>query len=221
MAINPNLFAGLGPFAGLTQAGTEMASRGIGTLFGIKDPEMERRRVLSQLDYNDPASMQAAAQELARGGFIDQAVALAGQARQMQQQERTFGLREREVGVTEARAKAEAEDKAGRLKLSEEELKLRLKELDNRKDLTKAQINEINARIKTLGKGNYSIREQKGGITGTETIAFVAVNEKDPTDIITIPVTPAAPPPPPPPPAGAGAKPSANRPPLGSFGETR
>ena len=92
MAMNPNLFAGLGPFAGLTQASTEALSRGIGGLFGIKDPELERNRVLSQLNYNDPASLQAAAQELASMGQVDDAMKLASQARTISKEERQYSL---------------------------------------------------------------------------------------------------------------------------------
>lgn len=92
MAMNPNLFAGLGPFAGLTQAGTEMLSRGVGGLFGIKDPELERNRLLSQVDYNDPASLQAAAQELASIGKVDDAMKLASQARTISTEERKYSL---------------------------------------------------------------------------------------------------------------------------------
>jgi hypothetical protein len=43
MQPNP-LFAGLGPFAGLAQAGSQLATRGIQGLFGIKDPEIEAQR---------------------------------------------------------------------------------------------------------------------------------------------------------------------------------
>lgn len=174
-----------------TQTGQQVGNL-LGSLFGLKVPEFERNRIFSEINYDDPASLQAAAQELARMGMVDQAVALAGQARQIQQQERTFGLKEREVGVAEARAKAEAEDRAGRLKLSKDELELKLDELKNRKDLTKAQISEINARIKTVGTGDYAIREQKGGIDGNTTVAFVAINEKPPFNTVVIPVTPAA-----------------------------
>ena len=92
MAINPNLFAGLGPFAGLTQAATESLSKGVGQLFGIKDPVLERNRVLSQLDYNDPASLQTAAQELARMGHVDDAMKLASQARTISTEERKYKL---------------------------------------------------------------------------------------------------------------------------------
>lgn len=196
---------------GYAQTGANIG-RVLGRLFGLKDPALESRRILGEVNYSDPDSLQTAAQELARMGMVDEAMSLAQQARQ----QRAFGLEERKLTAAEERAKGEAEDRAKRLELSGRELDLRLKELENRKDLTAAQVNEINARIKTLGKGNYSIREQKGGITGTETIAFVAVNEKDPTDIITIPVTPAAATPP-----AAGATPPANRPPLGSFGASR
>jgi hypothetical protein len=92
MAINPNLFAGLGPFAGLTQAATESLSKGVGQLFGLKDPVLERNRVLSQLDYNDPASLQTAAQELARMGQVDDAMKLASQARTISTEERKYKL---------------------------------------------------------------------------------------------------------------------------------
>lgn len=192
MAINPNLFAGLGPFAGLTQAATESLARGVGGLFGIKDPEMEAQRAIAMAaqNPNNPTTLSNAANILAQAGKIDQAMALAGQARQIQQQERQFGLQERQAILAEERAKAEAEDRAKRLEISGKELELRLKELENRKDLTTAQVNEINARIKALDKGDYTIREQKGGIDGNTTVAFVAINDKPPFNTIVIPVTP-------------------------------
>lgn len=193
MQPNP-LFAGLGPFAGLAQAGSQLATRGIQGLFGIKDPEIEAQRAIAMAaqNPNDPATLQAAAQALAQAGKIDQAMALAGQARAITREDRSFGLQERQVSAAEARAKAEAEDRAKRLELSEQELKLKLDEINNRKDLTKAQINEINARIKALDKGDYTIKEQKGGIDGNTTVAFVAINDKPPFNTVIIPVTPAA-----------------------------
>jgi hypothetical protein len=189
MAINPNLFAGLGPFAGLTQASTEALSRGIGGLFGIKDPELERNRVLSQVDYNDPASLQAAAQELARAGYVDQAVALAGQGRQIAQQERQFGLQERQFSLQERKAGTEEELQRKRIELSEEEIKNKKEELRLRSDLTNAQVDKIYSEIESLSKGDYSIREQKG--PAQETISFIAINNKPPFDQKIIPVTPA------------------------------
>jgi hypothetical protein len=200
MAMNPNLFAGLGPFAGLTQAGTEMLSRGVGGLFGIKDPELERNRVLSQVDYNDPASLQAAAQELARAGYVDQAVALAGQGRQIAQQTRQFGLEEERVGLdrrrvaaTEQQLKDAAANQAERLALSKEELELKKKELKNREDLTAAQVDKMYAEIEMLDKGNYHIVEQKGGDLGTTTVGFIAINKRNPEDQKIIPLVSSAP----------------------------
>jgi len=205
MQPNP-LFAGLGPFAGLAQAGSQLATRGIQGLFGIKDPEIEAQRAIAMAaqNPNDPATLQAAAQALAQAGKIDQAMALAGQARAITEKERSFGLQARQVTVQERQAsaaekrlEAEAEDRASRLKLSKEELDFKIDELKNRKDLTAAQINEINARINELKKGDYSIKEQKGGIDGNTTVAFVAINDKPPFNTVVIPVTSAA--------AGAGA----------------
>ena len=200
MAMNPNLFAGLGPFAGLTQAGTEMLSRGVGGLFGIKDPELERNRVLSQVDYNDPASLQAAAQELARAGYVDQAVALAGQGRQIAQQAKQFGLEEERVGLdrrrveaTEQQLKDAASNQAERLSLDKDELKLKREELNNRKDLTKAQIKQINSEIDKIDKGNYHIVEQKGGDLGNVTVGFIAINKRNPEDQKIIPLVSSAP----------------------------
>lgn len=200
MQPNP-LFAGLGPFAGLAQTGSQLATRGIQGLFGIKDPEIEARNAIAMAaqNPNDPATLQAAAQALVQAGKIDQAMVLAGQARAIIEKERSFGLQERQATVQERQASAaekrldaEAEDRAGRLKLSQDELNFKIDELKNRKDLTGAQIKEINARINELKKGDYSIKEQKGGIDGNTTVAFVAINDKPPFNTVVIPVTSAA-----------------------------
>jgi hypothetical protein len=196
MAINPNLFAGLGPFAGLTQAATESLSKGVGQLFGIKDPVLERNRILSQVNYEDPASLQAAAQELARAGYVDQAVALAGQGRQIAQQSRQFGLEQRRVEATEQQLKNAALNQSRQITLSENELKFKQDELKNRKDLNEAQINKINAEINSLNKGDYTIKEQRG--PAQETVAFIAINNKPPFDQKTIQVSGLA--------AGGGAR---------------
>lgn len=188
MAMNPNLFAGLGPFAGLTQAASESLSRGIGGLFGIKDPVMERNRILSQVNYEDPASLQSAAQELARAGFVDQAVQLAGQGRQISQQNRTFGLQERQAALQEKRAEQEALNQAARLDLSKEELSLKKQELQARQDLNQAQVDKIYAEIEKIDKGDYYIVEQKGGPLGNETQGFIAINKRNPEDRKIIPL---------------------------------
>ena len=188
MAINPNLFAGLGPFAGLTQAATESLSKGVGQLFGLKDPVLERNRVLSQVDYNDPASLQSAAQELARAGYVDQAVQLAGQGREISQKEKQFGLEQRRVAATEKQVENQQLNQAARLALSTEELEFKKEELKNRKDLTTAQVDKIYAEIDRLDKGNYHIVEQKGGPLGTTTVGFIAINKSDPSDQKTIPL---------------------------------
>lgn len=193
MAMNPNLFAGLGPFAGLTQASTEALSRGIGGLFGIKDPELERNRVLSQVNYNDPASLQAAAQELARAGYVDQAVALAGQGRQIARQEQQFGLEQRRVAATEKQVEDAALNQAARLSLSKEELELKKEELKARADLNQAQVDKIYAEIDKLDKGDYYIVEQKGGELGNVTTGFIAINKRNPEDRKTIPLVSSAP----------------------------
>ena len=206
---------------GYAQTGANIGSA-LGRLFGLKDPALESRRIMSEVNYNDPVSLQIAAKELAGLGMIDQAMALAGQARAIIEKERSFGLQERQATVQERQAsaaekrlEAEAEDRASRLKLSEKELEFKIDELKNRKDLTGAQIKEINARINELKKGDYSIKEQKGGIDGNTTVAFVAINDKPPFNTVVIPVTSAVVPPPPP---ADAAKPPANRPPIGSFG---
>lgn len=194
MQPNP-LFAGLGPFAGLAQAGSQLATRGIQGLFGIKDPEIEAQRAIAMAaqNPNDPATLQAAAQALAQAGKIDQAMALAGQARQIQQQERTFGLEQRRVALSEKQAEDQALNQAERLSLSKEELQVRKQELKAREDLNAAQVDRIYAEIERLDKGDYYITEQKGGITGTETIGFIAVNKRDPKDQVTIPLVSAKP----------------------------
>lgn len=193
MQQNPNLFAGLGPFAGLAQAGSQLATRGIQGLFGIKDPELERNRVLSQVNYNDPASLQAAAQELARAGYVDQAVALAGQGRQIARQEQQFGLEQRRVAATEKQVEDAALNQAARLSLSKEELELKKKELKARADLNQAQVDKIYAEIDKLDKGDYYIVEQKGGELGNVTTGFIAINKRNPEDRKTIPLVSSAP----------------------------
>ena len=105
MQLNP-LFAGLGPFAGLAQTGTQLATRGIQGLFGIKDPEIEAQRAIAMAaqNPNDPATLQAAAQALAQAGKIDQAMALAGQARAITREDRTFALQEKQFKLSEEQA---------------------------------------------------------------------------------------------------------------------
>jgi hypothetical protein len=188
MQQNPNLFAGLGPFAGLTQAATESLSRGVGGLFGIKDPVMERNRILSQVNYNDPASLQSAAQELARAGFVDQAVQLAGQGRKLTQQERQFGLESRRVAATEEQVKNQQLNQAARLSLDKEQLELKRNELKLRQGLTDAQVDKIYAEIDKIDQGDYYIVEQKGGPLGNETQGFIAINKRNPEDRKTIPL---------------------------------
>jgi hypothetical protein len=118
MQQNPNLFAGLGPFAGLAQAGSQLATRGIQGLFGIKDPELERRRILSQVNYDDPESIRAAAQALMAQGDVEVGMQLASQARQIQQQEKQFGLSERGVKLQE-KAGQRAEEAALQTRIKE------------------------------------------------------------------------------------------------------
>jgi hypothetical protein len=204
---------------GYAQTGANIGSA-LGRLFGLKDPALESRRIMSEVNYNDPVSLQIAAKELAGMGMIDQAMSLVSDSRKIEEQRSASSFKEREVSAAEERLKAEAEDRAGRLKLSEKELDFKVDELKNRKDLTGAQINEINARINELKKGDYSIKEQKGGIDGNTTVAFVAINDKPPFNTVVIPVTPGASAAPSAP-AADNAKSPANRPPLGSFGAPR
>lgn len=218
MQQNPNLFAGLGPFAGLTQAGTQLATRGIQGLFGIKDPVLERNRILSQVNYDDPTSVRAAAQALMAQGDVEAGMQLANQARQIEEKNRTFGLQERQVAATEKRIENEQLAQAARLDIDERTLELRKKELEQRADLTQAQIDKVYAEIEKLDRGDYYIVEQKGGDLGTTTVGFIAINKRNPADQRSIPLvgagtTPAAATPTTPAPAASG-----NRPPLSSFG---
>jgi hypothetical protein len=107
MAINPNLFTGLGPFAGLTQAATESLSKGVGQLFGIKDPELEAQRAIAMAaqNPNDPTTLSNAANILAQAGKIDQAMALAGQARQITRQDQQFSLQQEQLELSKRSAK--------------------------------------------------------------------------------------------------------------------
>lgn len=188
--MNPNLFAGLGPFAGLTQASTEALSRGIGGLFGIKDPEMEAQRAIAMAaqNPNDPATLSNAANILAQAGKIDQAMALAGQARQITRQEQQFGLEQRRVAATEEQVKNQQLNQAARLNLSKEELDFKKEELKVKQNLTDAQVDKLYAEIEGLDRGDYYITEQKGGPLGTETLGFIAVNKRNPQDQIVIPL---------------------------------
>lgn len=83
----------------------------VGRLFGLKDPVLERRTILSQVDYTDPASIRAAAQALMAQGDVDAGMQLAGQARQIEQQERQFGIQKRGVELQE-KAAERAEEQA-------------------------------------------------------------------------------------------------------------
>jgi hypothetical protein len=111
MQQNPNLFAGLGPFAGLAQAGSQLATRGIQGLFGIKDPELERNRILSQVNYDDPASLRAAAQALMAQGDVEAGMQLANQARSLTQRAEDVAFKQEELDLrksAETRAKEAA-----------------------------------------------------------------------------------------------------------------
>jgi hypothetical protein len=195
MAINPNLFAGLGPFAGLTQASTEALSRGIGGLFGIKDPEMEAQRAIAMAaqNPNDPTTLSNAANILAQAGKIDQAMALAGQARQITRQEQQFGLEQRRVAATEEQIKNQQLNQAARLALDEKGLELKKEELKIKQNLTDAQIEKLSAEIAKIDQGDYYIVEQKGGELGNVTTGFIAINKRNPEDRKTIPLVSSAP----------------------------
>lgn len=189
MAMNPNLFAGLGPFAGLTQASTEALSRGIGGLFGIKDPEMEAQRAIAMAaqNPNDPATLSSAANILAQAGKIDQAMALAGQARQITRQEQQFGLEQRRVTLAEQQAEANILNQAEKLALDKETLELKKKEISQRADLNELEKKRINAQIDSLQRADYYITEQKG--EGGITEGFIAINKRNANDRVTIPLT--------------------------------
>ena len=109
MAIN---YSGLGMFAPFTEQMLGLGrnvTRGVGTLFGIKDPEMEAQRILSTVDYENPAALRAAAQELFRAGKIDEATALVRQATAAKQRQEDIGFRERQMKVTESAEQRAAE----------------------------------------------------------------------------------------------------------------
>ncbi len=157
MQQNPNLFAGLGPFAGLAQAGSQLATRGIQGLFGIKDPEIEAQRAIAMAaqNPNDPATLQAAAQALAQAGKIDQAMALAGQARQITQQKQQFGLEQERLGITRSQAEQQAKQGDERLKIARDELELKKEQFDTRKDLTDLEIKKAKKELAALER-NYT-----------------------------------------------------------------
>ena len=195
--------------------------RAIGRLFGLRDPVLERRTILAETDFSDPSSIRAAAQKLMAQGDIDAGIQLASQARQIDEKERAFGLQERQTTATEKRLENEQLNQAARLDIDERTLELRKKELEQRADLTQAQIDKVYAEIEKLDRGDYYIVEQKGGDLGTTTVGFIAINKRNPSDQRSIPLvssgtTPAAATPTAPAPAASG-----NRPPLSSFGAPR
>ena len=101
MAIN---YSGLGMFAPFTEQMLGLGrnvTRGVGTLFGIKDPEMEAQRILSTVDYENPAALRAAAQELFSAGKIDEATALVRQATAAKQRQEDIGFKERQMKLSE------------------------------------------------------------------------------------------------------------------------
>jgi hypothetical protein len=85
------------------QTGRNLANI-VGSLFGVKVPEFESRRILGEVDYNNPASLQTAAQELARMGMVDQAMTLAAQARSVAEKERSFGLQQEQLELSKRSA---------------------------------------------------------------------------------------------------------------------
>ena len=86
---------------GYAQTGATFG-RALGRLFGLTDPVLERRTILSETDFSDPESIRAAAQKLMAQGDIDAGVELANQARQADEKARAFGLQERQVKIQEA-----------------------------------------------------------------------------------------------------------------------
>jgi hypothetical protein len=153
MQPNP-LFAGLGPFAGLAQTGSQLATRGIQGLFGIKDPEIEAQRAIAMAaqNPNDPATLQAAAQALAQANKIDQAMALAGQARTIIEKERSFGLEQKRLDITRSQAEQQAKQGDERLRLTGEDLQLKRDKLAQDKTLTDVQVKKANAELNNLEK---------------------------------------------------------------------
>lgn len=168
MQQNPNLFAGLGPFAGLAQAGSQLATRGIQGLFGIKDPELERNRILSQVDYNDPASLRAAAQALMAQGDIDKGSSLATTARELEKQQTATDLTTRE---TEASiALKEAQTATEQAKLSTEGLV---------KDVQSAEILPDGTIITLFKNGTKKVLDNLGNeVTGDAALAAIKDAQK-------------------------------------------
>ena len=94
---------------GYAQTGANIGSA-LGRLFGLKDPALESRRIMSEVNYNDPVSLQIAAKELAGMGMIDQAMSLVSDSRKIEEQRSASSFKEREVSAAEERLKAEAEE---------------------------------------------------------------------------------------------------------------
>ena len=134
-----------------TQTGQQVGNL-VGSLFGLKVPEFERNRIFSQIDYNDPASLQAAAQELARMGMVDQAVALAGQARQITRQEQQFGLEQERLDITRSQAEQQAKQGDERLRLAKEDIQLKRDKLEQDETLTDVQVKKAKAELSNLEK---------------------------------------------------------------------
>lgn len=113
---------GLGPFAGLAQAGMESA-QGLqdqtAKLFGVEDPRLQKQTKIQDaaeavrqrgIDTKDAAATyQAFYEELAKRGMYGEATALIPKIQEAQQKAAETGLREREVAAREKQvAQAEA-----------------------------------------------------------------------------------------------------------------
>ena len=132
---------------GYAQTGANIGSA-LGRLFGLKDPALESRRIMSEVNYNDPVSLQIAAKELAGMGMIDQAMSLVSDSRKIEEQRRASSIKEREVSATEQQARQGDE----RLRIAGEDLQLKREKLEQDQTLTDVQVKKANAELDNLEK---------------------------------------------------------------------
>jgi len=176
-----------GVFGPLYQAGLRFGNQavsGINTLMGAQDPMLKKatdiQSVLSKYEGQDLTSGSVLGKisgDIAKLGYTREAFGLAQEAARLQQIERADIRANRQLDIQE-----------GQFGLSKDRFDLELKQFERQKDLTTAQITEINARVKQLGEDKYTYQVVKDPVSGAVT-GVIAINKSNPTDVRNIPIT--------------------------------
>lgn len=167
-ARNQRLTQGLGKYSGLAQAGMESAQQ-FGGALGVQDPRLQRNsQVIAARDavrakgITDPQQqVEELAKELSARGLYEEADRALQNLRGLQKEARTEKMEERKMQI----------DEAG--------LTLRQQAEARAAGLTKAQISEIDARIKNLGNDKYSFQVTRDSM---DRPVIIAINKTNPND---------------------------------------